>query len=281
MLCRVGDNMASITDCVVEGLKYPFTDLKKLLSFGALFAIVNIISLASSVISIDLIRKINGLGVQHISQHLSKVPMNDVYIIAFLAIVSFIISLIILGYQYNVMKFSIDRKNDLPEFRNILNLLINGLKFFIVCLAYNIVPVIALLMGIELINLYNSDYFLSIISIVLFIICNFLLIMGLANMVDSGKFIKAFDLRKIIDKIANFGWIKYVGIIIFTFIINGIIVAAISVIFMFLLGVMAMLTNQALVITAVITIIEGVLISPYISLFMNRVFGSIYREAIK
>lgn len=273
--------MASITDCVVDGLKYPFTDLKKLLIFGALFAVVNIISLASSVIAINLIRKINSFGVQHISQHLSKVPMNDVYIIAFLAIVSFIISLVILGYQYNVMKFSIDRKNDFPEFRDIFSLLISGLKYFSVCLVYNIVPVIVFVLGVELINLYNSDYFLSIISVILFIICNFLLIMGLANMIDSGKFIKAFDLRQIIDKIANLGWIKYVGIILFIYIIYGIIAAAISVIFIFLLGFMAMATNQVLVIAAVILIIEGLLISPYISVFMNRVFGLIYREAIK
>ena len=36
--------MASMTDLVSEGLKYPFNDTKKLLSLGALFALLNIIT---------------------------------------------------------------------------------------------------------------------------------------------------------------------------------------------------------------------------------------------
>ena len=38
--------MSSMTDYVVEGLKYPFNDIKKLLCFGAIFAILNLISIA-------------------------------------------------------------------------------------------------------------------------------------------------------------------------------------------------------------------------------------------
>ena len=34
--------MSSMTDYVVEGLKYPFNDIKKLLCFGAIFAILNL-----------------------------------------------------------------------------------------------------------------------------------------------------------------------------------------------------------------------------------------------
>lgn len=38
--------MASITDYVKEGLKYPFNDIKKILSLGVLFTIINFLALA-------------------------------------------------------------------------------------------------------------------------------------------------------------------------------------------------------------------------------------------
>ena len=106
--------MASITDCVVDGLKYPFNDIKKVLSFGILFSILNVISILISFKSLDLYRatlrileKSNG-GV--LSIKFSQLPSGDVYTIIILTLISFIISLFILGYQYDIIKFSIEKK---------------------------------------------------------------------------------------------------------------------------------------------------------------------------
>ncbi|MBR0271552.1 MAG: DUF4013 domain-containing protein [Methanobrevibacter sp.] len=273
--------MASITDNISEGLKYPFNDPKKLVTFGAFFAALNIIFFAITELSVKIVRVFAVTQGNTLAFKFSQIPQDNVYAIAILAIISFIISLIIMGYQYNVMKFSIDEKNDLPGFSNIVNILINGVKYFIVSLIYNIIPIVVLVCGVELMAVQNGDYIVSIISLILFIICNFLLIMGLANMIDSDKFTKAFDLREITDKIANLGWVRYVGIILFAVIVYVIIMICVGIILMIISTFIALAVNQAIILTAIISIIEGLFISPYISIFFNRVYGSIYRESIQ
>ena len=48
--------MASITDCVVEGLKYPFSDIKKILGFGVLFALMSALSTYIGFKLLDIFR---------------------------------------------------------------------------------------------------------------------------------------------------------------------------------------------------------------------------------
>ena len=188
--------MASITDCVVEALKYPFNDIKKLLVFGVLFAIINMLGIARGIKSIDVVRDFSEAPGDAIMFKFSQMPQTDIYIMIVLAIISFIVMLFIMGYQYNVVKFSIDKKQDLPGFSDIKDILIKGIKYFIVTLAYNIIPLILLILGIFSIN-ESHGVILIIISIILFIIAFFLVIMVLNNMIAYDKLSKAFDL---IDK---------------------------------------------------------------------------------
>ena len=105
--------------------------------------------------------------------------------------------------------------------------------------------------------------------------------MALANMVDSNKFKKAFDLKEIIGKISDLGWMKYIGILLFTFIIYSIIMLALGIVLMPFTAFIAIATNQAVMLIAILSIIEGLFINSYISIFFNRVFGSVYTEAVK
>ena len=278
--------MASITDCVVEGLKYPFNDIKKLLGFGVLFALISTLSTFISVKSFDIYRisvhiaeKTNTTA-SHIP--FSQLPANDIYLVIGLAIVSLIVTLFIFGYQYNIVKFSIDKKEDLPGFANILGMLGNGIKYFIVTLAYSIIPMLILFGGLILVGNPSIILAITLISAILFIIAYFLLIMALNNMVAHDDIKKAFDLREIIDNISNLGWGKYIGIIIFTLIVYVIIMVATGFILSFITVLFAAtVSNQAIVISFVIAIIEGLFIDSYGALFFNRVCGSIYRESIK
>lgn len=278
--------MASMTDYVVEGLKYPFNDVKKLLGFGVLFALMSVLSTFISVKSFDIFR-----ATVHIAQnsnttlsHLSfsQLPTADIYFVAALAIIGFIISLFILGYQYNVIKFSIDKKEDLPGFSDILGLFIKGIKYFLVILAYNIIPILVFAGGISLVGDSSMLMVIFMISGLLFIIAYFLLIMALNNMIAYDSLKKAFDLSEITDNIASLGWGKYIGIIIFTLIVYMIIMVAVSFILSFISAIFAAtISNQALVIAYLIAIIEGLFIDSYGAVFYNRVCGSIYRESIK
>lgn len=278
--------MASITDCVVEGLKYPFNDIKKLLGFGGLFALMSVLSLGFSLksfdifrTSVDVIEKTNS----HFSAlQFSQLPVGDINVAIVLAIASFIVALFIMGYQYNIVKFSIDKREDLPGFDDIVGMFIKGVKYFLVTLAYNIIPIIILMAGIALIQDSSAILLVISISMILFIIAFFFLIMALNNMIAHDSLKKAFDFREIIDNIANLGWVKYIGIVIFAIIVYMIIMVAVSFILSMLsVGFAAVINNHAVWVSAFIAIIEGLFVDSYGALFYNRVCGSVYRESIK
>ena len=278
--------MASITDCVSEGLKYPFKDIKKVLGLGVPFAIISALSVLINVKSLDIFRQTihmverTNTTLSHVS--FSQLPAGDIYLLAGLAIVSFIISLYIFGYQYNIVKFSIEKKDDLPGFGDIVGIFVKGIKYFVVMAAYNIIP--ALILGAGVVFVGNSSILLviALISAVLFIIAFFLQIMALNNMVAYDSFKKAFDFSEIIGNISNLGWGKYIGIIIFTFIVFMIIsVAASFILSMITVAFAATISNKAVIVSIVIAVIEGLFLDSYGALFMNRVFGSVYRESVK
>lgn len=278
--------MASITDCVVEGLKYPLTDIKKLLGFGVLFALISALSTFISLKSFDIFRNTahmvenTNMTVSQIS--FSQLPAGDLCLVAGLAILSFIVALLIFGYQYDIVKFSIDKKSSLPGFSDIIGMLIKGIKYFIVTLAYNIIPALVLVGGVVLMGDSSALLIVILIAALLFIIAYFLLIMALNNMIAHDSLKKAFDFSEIIDNISNLGWGKYIGIIIFTLIVMMIISVAVSFILSFItVAFAATISNQAVIISFVIAIIEGLFVDSYMSLFFNRVCGSVYRESIK
>ncbi|MBQ2652731.1 MAG: DUF4013 domain-containing protein [Methanobrevibacter sp.] len=277
--------MASITDCVVEGLKYPFNDIKKLLGFGVLFALISALSTYMGMKSFDIFRSAvhivesSNSTLSHVP--FSQLPTGDIYLVAGLGILIFIISLLIYGYQYNIVKFSIEKKEDLPGFSDVLGMFINGIKYFLVIAAYNIIPALILVGGVTLAGDSSVLIVIALISALLFIIANLILIMALNNMVAYDSIKKAFDLREITDNISNLGWGKYVGIILFTIIIFMIITVAVNFVLSFLtVGFAAVISNQAVVISFVIAIIEGLFVDSYGALFFNRVYGSVYRQSI-
>ena len=163
-----------------------------------------------------------------------------------------------------------------------MGLFIRGIKYFIVTVAYNIIPMIVLFGGILLMGDSSALLAVVIVSMVLFIIAYFLLIMALNNMIAHDNLKKAFDLREIIGNIANLGWGKYIGIILFTLIVYMIIMVAVSFILSLITGVfIATVSNQAFIISIFVAVIEGLFADSYGAIFYNRVCGSIYRESIK
>ena len=277
--------MASITDCVSEGLKYPFNDVKKLLSFGALFAVLNLLSVFISTKNMDIVRVITReIGQSNstaLSLKITQVSANDMCIVTALSIISFIITLFVMGYQYNVGRFAIDKKEGLPGFTDITNTFVNGIKFFIVAIAYYIIPAAVLFIGILLSGDSSALPIVVLISLILFIVAYFLQIMAVNNMVANDSLKKAFDLREITEKIANLGWGKYIGIILFTLIVFMIVNVAAGYILSFITLFFAIAINKAIIVSVVVGILEGLFITSYTSIFYNRVCGLIYREAIK
>ena len=278
--------MASITDCVVEGLKYPFNDIKKLLGFGVLFVIFELCTMAFTIKTVDvtriIIRTMENTNATASTLNISQLPNLDIYLAFAILAIGFIVALFIMGYQYNVLEFSISKKEDLPGFGDILGMLVRGVKYFIVSIVYSIPPMLVAFLAIILTNNSSVWPVMMLISVLLLIICYFLLIMALNNMVANDSLKKAFDFRQIIDNISNLGWGKYIGTVLFTVIVFIIINMAVGVVLSFLTVMFAAaVNNQAIVVSAFITIVEALFVSSYCSVFFSRVCGSIYRESIK
>lgn len=278
--------MASITDCVVEGLKYPFNDIKKLLGFGILFVIFDLITMAFTIKTVDVTRMIihtlEKTNVTSSTLGYSHLPHADIYLAIAMLIVGFIVSLFIMGYQYKIIGFSIDRKDDLPGFEDIVGMLIKGIKYFFVTILYGIPSMILLFLAIMVTNNSSAWPVLMVLSIFVGLICYSVLIMALNNMVAHDSLKKAFDFREIIDNISNLGWGKYLGTVIFTVIVFMIINLAVGIILSFVTVIFAAaINNQAIVISTAISAIEALFVTSYCSVFFNRVCGSIYRESVK
>ena len=278
--------MASITDCVVEGLKYPFNDIKKLLGVGILFVIIDLLSIVFTIKTVDVTKMIIGTlektNATAFNLNFSQLPNGDIYLAIAILVVGFIVSLIILGYLYDVVKFSINSKDDLPEFGDIVGMFIRGVKYFLVSLAYSIPSMIVAFLAILVTNNSSAWPVLMIISVLVMIICYFLMIMALNNMIAHDSIRKAFDFSEIMGNISNLGWVKYIGTILFTVIVFMIINIAIGIVMSFFTVIFAAtINNQAIVISTVISVIEALFVTSYWSVFFSRVCGSIYRESVK
>jgi hypothetical protein len=278
--------MASITDCVVEGLKYPFNDIKKLLGLGVLFAIINLLSMFFAMNTFDMYRVVihvlENTTVPLSSLNMSIIPSANIYTAVGITIVGLIVGLFILGYQYNILSFSIDRKDDLPGFGDVVDIFVKGIKYFIVSVAYNLPAMIVMAAAMMFLDNLTVMSVLMVVSFVLLVIGYFLLVMALNNMVAHDSVGKAFDFREIIDNISNLGWGKYIGTILFTVIVFMIINVAVGLVLSLLaVAFAAVIINQAFAVSIFIGVIEALFVSSYCAVFFNRVCGSIYRESIK
>ena len=202
-------------------------------------------------------------------------------------IVTFILMIFCSGYIYDIIKYGIEGKSELPEFKDIKGIFIKGIRSFIVGIAYSILPVILFLLGLMLavnesvsgsVNAIGG--IIIVIAIAFAIFAALLEIMALCNMVDKDELAAAFRFKEILALIKNLGWGRYIGILLFAIIA----IMIISVFFSFIFGAIAtgisILFGSAFVLALVNLIFNSLLINPYTSIVISRVYGSVYKEAI-
>ena len=197
-----------------------------------------------------------------------------------------IVFVYISGYEFNILKFSISKNNELPAFNDYVGILKDGLKMIAVKIAYAILPGILFLLGLMLsvndnvgaaVNIIGS--FILAIAIIFAIIVAFFLIMATARMVDMGTLRSAFDFREIYELISNMGVVQYVGILIFLAIAIAIINLAASAIFEMIGFAVALVLPTALASVFLVMILSSLLIDSFTSLATYRVYGSVYNVA--
>ena len=279
--------MSSITDVVKEGLKYPFNDGKKVLTLGVIFLISSLVSLLMQYFVFDNMRILaDNAPVDTIQAAISALPPTNMTLIVLSWIVTFILMIFCSGYIYDIIKYGIEGKSELPEFKDIKGIFIKGIRSFIVGIAYSILPVILFLLGLMLaVNESVSGSVNAIGAIILLIAIAFaifaalLQVMALCNMVDKDELAAAFRFNEILALIKNLGWGRYIGILFFTVIAVMIVSVFCGFIFGVIASVISFIAGSAFVMALVNIILNSLLLNPYTSIVFSRVYGSVYREA--
>ena len=280
--------MGSITDIVVDGLKYPFNDVNKYLGFGIIQVIMSALFMGAFASTgyyfVQAYKTSVSMGLDMID--LSVVSPTMIIVSAVLFVLGLIVFVYISGYEFNILKFSISKNNELPAFNDYVGILKDGLKMIAVKIAYAILPGILFLLGLMLsvndnvgaaVNVIGS--FILAIAIIFAIIVAFFLIMATARMVDMGTLRSAFDFREIYELISNMGVVQYVGILIFLAIAIAIINLAASAIFEIFGFAVALVLPTALASVFLVMILSSLLIDSFTSLATYRVYGSVYNVA--
>ena len=223
------------------------------------------------------------------------VILGVVALFSFLLLPAFIIT----GYNYRVINNAvhgiINGRDPLPEFDDIIDMFIDGVKVVIVQIAYLVVPVIifiifAVIAG-NLTGVASSAVMIigCLITLVVGVVVCLMSQMGLCHMAyNDGAFTKAFDFKEIKEVIDEIGWFEciltYVGLIIITAVIAIVVTTLIGLVFtVFGISGAALGANPGgiFVLGAFINwLITMFIVGPYLSIFNARSIGLLYTMQI-
>ena len=185
-----------------------------------------------------------------------------------------IVNWIVLGYAARVLRESPGTGTS-PKLERYGEMFIDGAKVFFVSLIYMLVPSILIVAGglsifasvftlpggsvLPNVMLSGTGLVLLLVGSVLAIGFLILLSVGMAHMIKTGRFGKAFAFGEIFRIIGGIGWGKYLGWIVIAVII-GIVVG----------GVVGLIPYVGWIISAII--------SPILSVFIFRSLGVLYND---
>ena len=267
---------------------YPFNDGKKVLTLGVIFLISSLVSFLMSYFIFDSIRLIeNNTTLGTVNSVFSVIPQSNMPLIVLSWLISFILLLFASGYLYDIIKYSIEGRKELPEFSDIKGIFLNGIRSFIVGIAYSIVPFLLFILGVMLSANENVGAAVNsigaiilFISIIVTIFVALVEIMALSNMIAHDELSAAFRFKEILALVKNIGWGKYIGVLIFAFIVVVVLSVFLRLIVSMISFGLAALLGSALVLALSSLILNSLFINSYLSVVFGRIFGSIYREAI-
>lgn len=206
---------------------------------------------------------------------------------------------LITGYNYRVINTAvhgiINGRDPLPDFDDIIDMFVDGVKVVIVQIVYLIVPALIFLI-FAIIAGHLTGVASSAVMIIGGLITFFALVvsclmgqMALCHMAyNDGAFTKAFAISEIKEVIDEIGWfeciITYVGLIIITIVLYVVVTAIIGIIFAaFGISGAVLGANPSgiFILGAFInSLITMFIVGPYLSIFNARSMGLLYTMQI-
>jgi len=210
-------------------------------------------------------------SIKYPSSNWGKVLILGVICIASILVVPIFL---VYGYVFRIIKATLAGMDELPEFDEIGDMFIDGLKILVVGIVYAIpVWIIATIIGlITGTGMGTTSTSLdptmmwavlgsSIVFIIVALIVGLVEIMAIVNMAYYiGELGAAFRFSEILDRIAQIGWGKYI--------VTYIVIAVISFI-AFLIGWLTMLVLIGFILLPLIIV-------PYMAMFGSRAIALLY-----
>ena len=206
---------------------------------------------------------------------------------------------LVTGYNYRVINTAvhgiINGRDPLPDFDDLVDMFVDGIKVVIVEILYLIVPVIIFfifaLIASQLSGALSAGLLLigCLVTFIVAVVAFLMIQMGLCHMAyNEGAFSKAFALSEIKEAIDEIGWFKciatYLGLIIITVVLSTVVTLIIGLVFTAFGMTGAILgadPSGVLVLGTLINFLVAMfLVGPYLSIFNSRSIGLLYTMQI-
>ena len=211
----------------------------------------------------------------------------------------FIPIFLVVGYNYRVINTAvhgiINGKDPLPEFNDLIEMFIDGVKVVIVQIGYLIIPIIIFLIFAFIASSINSVLSAVIMiigtltTLIIGVITCLMTQMGICHMsYNDGSLSKAFAIKEIKEVIDEIGWFKciltYLGLIIITIVISSVVTFILGLIFA-VFGISGSILGASptgiFALGVLINIFVSMfLVGPYLSIFNSRSVGLLYTMQI-
>jgi hypothetical protein len=213
-------------------------------------------------------------SIRYPTSNWGKVLILGVIMIASILIVPVFL---LIGYLFRIIKATLAGLDELPEFDEIGEMFVDGLKVFVVGIVYSI-PVIIISLIITAITGSSSSATLSlnpamiwglvlvyIVYIIVAVIVGLIEVIAIANMAYyDGDLGAAFSFSEILDRIAKIGWGKYI--------ITYIVIAIVAFIG-FIIGLLTLFILVGIILLPLV-------IAPFIYMFGVRAIALLFTESI-
>ena len=173
-------------------------------------------------------------------------------------VISLVISFVITGYELDIVKFGIDRRNDAPGI-DIVRQFVNGVKYLVVLIVYLIVPIVIS----AILSVIFQHWIVMVVSFILGIVFSLALMMGQCRLAKTEDLGFALAIGDAIGDISRIGLVKVLAFII--------LVAVIAFILFLIAGFIVQWN------ATVGGIIFGIL-AVYLVFFIGRATGLLYSD---
>lgn len=199
------------------------------------------------------------------------------------------------GYNYRVINEAvngvINGRDPLPDFEDIVDMFVDGVKLVVVQVVYFLIPVVIFLIFVAIAGAIDSIVSVGImvvgcfITFIVGVLAYLMGQMGICHMIyNDGELLKAFAFAEIKKAIDEIGWFDCIltclGLIIITVVLACVVSSIINFIFMVLgfSGLMLGVNTSGVFLLGMIINSSVVLfiIGPYLSIFNARSIGLLY-----